>query len=335
MALALERDVSEQEFNRYVNRLLLWDEWMERYPDDVYLLSDTCEVLSVESFFPVYDVFSELMKKYKVNYVQAADLNKIINKLVGNAQKLDGKQVKRVEHECSFTKVKCDVKRQPGCSDQMWRAFERTLQSVYCQCKAGVDKEEAFVLFGKNLDGHVTIKVTFETIEEGAEDFVKHTDSVRVMCCSSLKEFFSMPQTPVRVLQNHRHKEDLSLAVRVAVYQKGQLRRVMDVFSEYRFYIQDSFYKDYRLAHYDSQPNFLTSLTHAMSNCLLNLQLRDREDFRTGKGGNNKQLRNGDYWAWRWYITQSVKMQYWQRKNDYRFANLKEHDIFECEWEGR
>ena len=107
-------------------------------------------------------------------------------------------------------------------------------------------------------------KAKFETIEEGAEDFVSHTDSVKVMCCSSLKEFFSMLQTPVRVLQNHLHKENLSLSVRVAVYQKGQMKRVMDAFSEYR------------LVHYDSQPDFLSIFTHAMSNCLLNQQFRDR-----------------------------------------------------------
>lgn len=333
MVLALDEHVSEREFKLYVNRLILWGQWVERYPEDVFLLSNTCELLSMESFFPVYDVFSKLVQKYKVNYVQAADLNKMINKLVGNASKIDNSVVEQVERECDITLVKCDVKRGEECPERMWRAFERVLRCVYCQCKAGVEKSERFVLFGRNLTGQVTVDVTFDTIEEGKDDFVSHREQTKLMCCSSLKEFFCQREMPVRILQQHRGKEDVSLAIRVAVYQKGNLQRVMDAFTDYHFYIQDSFYKDFSAAKYDCQPAFLSSFTNAVGNCLTGTQVRDREDFRTGRGGNNGQLKKNGYAAWRWYVTQSVKMQYWQRERDYRLANIKEHDIYECVWE--
>ena len=78
MALALEPQAGEKEFKLYVNRLLQWFEWIERYPEDVYLLSDTCELLAFENLYPIYQVFDELVKKYKVNYVQAKALNMFI-----------------------------------------------------------------------------------------------------------------------------------------------------------------------------------------------------------------------------------------------------------------
>lgn len=336
MVLALDRNVSEKDFKRYVNRLLLWDEWMERYPEDVYLLSDTCELLAMEDFFPVYNVFSELVKKYKVDYVQAADLNRIINKLVGHAQKLDNEVVKAVEEDVVLGTPKTDFKpKDDTCPEGMWKAFGRVLNDVYCHCRKSGWKEDSIVLFCKNISRELTFDVVYETMDEGKDEWIKHTHHARVMCCSSLKEFFCHGGTPVKILENHRNKEDISLAVRVAVYQKGSLKRVMDAFSGYQFYIQHSFYKDYTQANYRTQPSFLTSFTNAMSNCLLNRQMRDREDFRTGKGGNNPQMRHGDYGAWRWYVTQSVKMQYWQRGDDYRFANIKEHDIYECVWEDK
>ena len=34
---------------------------------------------------------------------------------------------------------------------------------------------------------------------------------------------------------------------------------------------------------------------------------------------------------WNWGMDH--KMQYWQKDKNYRFANVKEHDIFVCEWE--
>jgi hypothetical protein len=70
-----------------------------------------------------------------------------------------------------------------------------------------------------------------------------------------------------------------------------------------------------------------------ISNVLLNKHLDNREDWRKDIGGSSGQLKNSGYDAWRWFVTQSVKMMYWQRNSHYKFANVKEHDIFVCQWE--
>lgn len=36
MVLALDEHVSEREFKLYVNRLILWGQWVERYPEDCF-----------------------------------------------------------------------------------------------------------------------------------------------------------------------------------------------------------------------------------------------------------------------------------------------------------
>lgn len=330
MALALDENASEKEFMLYVNRLLLWESWMQKFPDDVFMLSDTCSVLSQAGCFPIYDVFSKLLAKYKVNYVLAADLNMYINKLVSGARKLD----QALEGVYEFEPVKLVGYRRQKCDDVVWRAFERTLNYMYSLCKESGLKQESFVLFGKDLPGLVCYQVEFDGFDKQLKP-VKGKAEARVKCCSSLKEFFCDNDTSTVILRNHKKKSDIDLAVRVAVYQRGDRKKVMDVFSNYQFYIQDSFYQDFCGAHYESQPNFLGSFTNAMGNCLTGTQERDREDFRTGKGGNNSQLKKNGYAAWRWFVTKSVKMQYWQKEKDYRFANIKEHDIYECQWEDK
>ena len=330
MALALEPQAGEKEFKLYVNRLLQWFEWIERYPEDVYLLSDTCELLAFENLYPIYQVFDELVKKYKVNYVQAKDLNMFIETVVKNAKKLD----KALEGVYEFEPVKLVGYRRQKCDDVVWKAFERTLNYMCCLCMESGLKQESFVLFGKDLPEMVCYEVEFDGFDKLLKP-VKGKGEARVKCCSSLKEFFCDNDTSTVILRNHKKKSDIDLAVRVAVYQRGDRKKVMDVFSNYQFYIQDSFYKDFCGAHYESQPNFLGSFTNAMGNCLTGSQERDREDFRTGKGGNNGQLKRNGYVAWRWFVTKSVKMQYWQKDKDYRFANIKEHDIYECQWEDK
>jgi len=328
MALALDENASEKEFLLYVNRLLQWENWMQKFPDDVFMLSDTCSVLSQVGCFPIYDVFSKLLDKYKVNYVLAKDLNMYINKLVSGARKLD----RSLEGAYEFEPVRLVGYRRRVCEDVVWQAFERTLDYIYCLCMESGLKQESFVLFGKDLPGEVCFQVEFDGLDKQMKS-VKGKAEAKVMCCSSLKEFFCNNDTSALILRNHREKEDVDLAARVAVYQRGDRKKVMDVFSNYQFYIQDSFYQDFCVAHYESQPNFLSSFTNAIGNCLTGTQIRDREAYRTGRGGNNPQMKHDGYWAWRWFVTKSVKMQYWQRGQDYRFANIKEHDIFECQWE--
>ena len=103
------------------------------------------------------------------------------------------------------------------------------------------------------------------------------------------------------------------------------------------FGIQDTFITDYQNNHYKSQPSFLNSFVDSMSHSLLNMNIRDREDFRTGIGGNNPQKKKakpeGTWLAWRWKVTESVSFQYWMLNGKYRFANIGEHDYYVCKWE--
>ena len=86
---ALDEKISEQDFKLYVNRLLLWDKWMEKYPDDVYVLSNTEDILYDMCYLPIYPVFDKLVKKYRINYVQASNLNQAINRLLHKSRTID------------------------------------------------------------------------------------------------------------------------------------------------------------------------------------------------------------------------------------------------------
>ena len=49
---ALDESISERDFNIYVNRLLLWDKWLEKNPGDVYVLSNTEDILYKMFYLP-------------------------------------------------------------------------------------------------------------------------------------------------------------------------------------------------------------------------------------------------------------------------------------------
>lgn len=336
MLFALQDGISERDFNLFVRRLMMWDRWQEDHPEDVYVLSNTIECLSDCGCYPSYHVFKPLLKKYQIRHCSAADIDRTINKLLTQAHKIDQCANKRVDDELIFQRVR--IKGYPHVAartGRMKRALDRLLWCIYCQMQRQAARREEFVVFIQGVQGEVSFEVEFDTIEEraGMPVEVHHQEVARVPSCSSLKEFFADEAMTLRLLRLTKERADLMLAIRTAIYQHGQLKKMYDAFDHYDFYIQHSFMKDFHEAHYETNQSLQKSLMLAMSHTLLNLNMAQREDYRTGKGGNDGQLGCKGFVAWRRYVTQSVKMQYWQKEKYYRFANVKEHDIFVCEWE--
>lgn len=330
--LALDDQCTEKEFKDYLKRVTGWEKWMEKHPDDVYILSSTEDILSSTLKYPVYPVFEQLLQKYKINYIKACDLNMTISRLL-KAKKIDMVDEVSVTKDAIPNSIVITTDSDGKIvKNNAFGVLHELLWHVYCRIMTQNDNPDTYLIFAKNLSDNVNIKVEYLTIEEGREDFVCHEDCISIRCHSSMKDFFKNACSPDKILSNVVRKEDLMLAIRVSVYQRGALKKWAESL-DYKFLIQDSFFKDYKDAHYNSNSTIKNRLMEEISNVLLNQHLENREDWRIDKGPNSEQLVVHDYKAWRWFITQSVKMMYWQQDKDYKFANVKEHDIFVCQWE--
>ena len=70
-----------------------------------------------------------------------------------------------------------------------------------------------------------------------------------------------------------------------------------------------------------------------MTDAVTDQNLRKVHAIRTGKKGNDPQLKVMDFGAERRDITTSIKLAYWKKGRQYRMANMKEHDFVEPTWE--
>lgn len=329
---ALDANATKREFNIFVNRILLWDKWFNDHPDDVYILSDTSSRLFEMGVFPVYDVFEALANKHDIRHVQPSNVNQIINRLLQRANEIDRYKGCRVDGDMALEEMLAN-------GTKAGRDMQQLLWPLYCRCRMSGERMNTFIVIGKDFDRNVTLDVTYKTLAECKGELVEKEqhDHVELICVPSLPQFFRTSGVARDILVRSDEIDDLYLAVRVAVYQNGELEKVADAYSKYPFTIQRTFHRDYRNNHYLSKPGFLTSYIEAMSHSLLNKSLRHREDFRTGKGGDNPQMRHnakdGVWLAWRWKVTESVSFQYWRLDAKVRFANIGEHDYFCCSWE--
>lgn len=331
--LALDENCSEKESKDYLKRVTGWEKWMKNHPNDVFILSSTEDILSKSLKYPIYPVFEKLLEKYKIDYVRACDLNQTISRLL-KAKKIDKVDDASVTQDAIADEITIKADSDGRLIEaEDTGALHELLWNVYCRITSQKDKPDTYLVFARNLSDRVTLNVEYSTLEDDKEDFTSHKDKVVIRCHSSLKDFFKSTSTPDNILSNVKSKDDLSLAIRVSVYQRGNLKKWAESIDNYNFTIQDSFYKDYRDAHYDSNTTIKNRLMEEMSNVLLNNHLENREDWREDIGGNSNQLIVKGYYAWRWFVSRSVKMMYWQKEKHYKFANVKEHDIFVFRWE--
>lgn len=332
---ALDQNISEEQFLRFVKQMLEWKDWLERRNEDIFILSDTEIILGKNNCYPMAHVAKRLMNSFNSWPIQGADIDQFMRNL--------GKKAKKIDLLCDKSEwefIDASIEMENGSvlakrSPSMAKALKRLLWFTYQHSEQQGIPIGSYTLFAKDLSGSMSVSLKGGKLveKEGKLVIVDTAVSKAIACKSSLGDYFKGTETPLKICRYSADRQDLDLAVRIALFQQGGHKSIADVFKGYSFYIQKSYYKDFDRAHYSTDASFLRSWLEAMTEILQNKHLDKREDYRTGKGGNNPQQFHGQYAAWRWYVTQSVKMQYWQKDKNYRFANVKEHDIFVCEWE--
>ena len=108
---------------------------------------------------------------------------------------------------------------------------------------------------------------------------------------------------------------------------------MVSVYENYNFVLQDSFYEDYQNGHYRSKDQEIRSTIQSVTDAVTEQNMAKVHAIRTGKGGNDPQLMINDYGAQRRDITTSIKLAYWKKGRELKFANMREHDFFEPTWE--
>ena len=332
MLFAFDQDLSEQELIDYLEELQGLDDWWDRHREDMFVQDTASDALWQNSYYPMADTLKPLMEKHSINFIQYGDVNKIIDKMLTKSMKID----KLYDGVCGMKKqtlkqsitVKPNVKRPKEMHDELmallWHVFMAHEMKGY--------DEKAFVVITKGISEIVSVEYEYEELDEKLV-LKDRNGSSEVNCKSSLADFLTDNATPYLLWKTAERKDDLDLGVRVAVLQFKGGGDIASIYADYNFTIQDSFYDDYCEGHYQSKDQDIRSTIQAVRDALTEQNMNKVHAIRTGKNGNDPQLKIDDYGAQRRNITTSIKLAYWKKGRDYKIANMREHDFFEPTWE--
>lgn len=208
----------------------------------------------------------------------------------------------------------------------------KLLWHVFMAHVVGGYDEKSFVVITKGISDIVSIKYVYEELDEHYE-LKERIDSSEVNCKDLLEDFLNDTATPFLLWKTALRKDDLDLGIRVAVMQqKGELD-MASVYENYDFVLQNSFCEDYCNGHYQSKDQDIRSTIQSVTDAVTEQNMAKVHAIRTGKNGNDPQLKINDYGAQRRDITTSIKLAYWKKGREIKFANMREHDFFEPTWE--
>ena len=335
MLFAFEPDMSEQELTDYLDELLALDDWWNRHREDMFVQDSSKGVLWENSYFPIADTLKPLLEKYGINYIQYDDVSRIIDKVLSKSKIIESLfdelcGIKKQTLKQEFV-AKAKVKRSDTLNEELFKLFGK----VFLANMNGGYDEKSFVIITKGISDTVNVEYVYEEIEdnEGAWALVEKTGKQGANCKGSLSEFLKDKQTPFLLWKTAERKDDLDLGIRVALLQASGEDDLNRTYDNYNFVIQNSFYQDYCDGHYQSKDSDIRSTIQAVTDAVMENNLKKMHAIRVGKGGNDPQLTKNGYDAQRRNITTSIKLAYWKKAREFKIANMKEHDFVECSWE--
>ena len=336
MLFAFEQDLSEQELTDYLDELLAMDEWWDKHKDDMYIQDTTSDVLYNNNYYPTGDSLKPLLEKHRINFIQYGDVEKIIVKMLNKTQMIESLyDDPLLEMKSQNLKQPMAVQPEVRRPQELHDALLNLLWHIFLAREKGDCDEKSFVVITKGVSEMVSVEYEYEEYEEANGDIVanERKGTLEVNCKCSLDDFLSDDKTPFLLWKTAERKDDLDLGIRVAaMHVKGECE-LSEIYKDYSFVMQDSFYKDYCDGHYKNKDQDIRSTIQSVTDAVTEQNMKKVHAIRTGSKGSCPQLVIKDYGAQRRDITTSIKLAYWKKGRELKFANMREHDFFEPTWE--
>lgn len=329
LLFAFDQNTTEDELVEYLAELINLDDWWTNHKDEMYVLSNTGDVLCENGYYPLIESLKPLLDKYGIDFISYKDIGRMLDKYLNKSKYIDevcNEQMIGLNGWKYEKPLTSDVSSRPKLLHEQ---FENILWDVACMRMIKEEDAETYVTIAKGISEDIKVKFKYETIEtvDGKEVLLEKEECAVIYCKSSLTDFLKNAKTPFLIWKFAESKDDLDLGVRISVYQAKNMTSLDEAYVNYNFVIQQSFYDDFENGHYKNRESDITSTLQALTDAVTDKNLRKMHAIREGKSGASKDLVVNGYDAKRRDITTSIKVAYWKKGKEFRIANMKEHDL--------
>lgn len=323
LLFALDEKATQNSFECFIQQLITLEKWQKNNPGKFFVLSDIMGLLAENDFYPFDNRVKAFIQKYGISYIQAADVSRIMGKIIDKSRQLDQLCSDRFVDYLGFEIVDPENYRFVNRSQPFLDSIGKMIWyvSLYSDEKKCSDK--SFSFFFKGISNVFRVDLRYNELID--DDIEECSRSLAISCHESVCDLLNDVNTPFLLWSNAEDTNDMEWGIKSALAQKDGVSDCMDL-DQFDFCIQHSFFEDMSSHHYMDEVVVVNEGIHAIVNTILGVDKRKAHPIRENEGGNSPDLKVGRFKAFRRELPSGGRrIHYWKSGQTFCFANIDEH----------
>ena len=318
-------------FESYIDNILGWRDLATSEWSNLFTLRETIEVLYNVERYPLHPHLRMAISKYEINYIQPQDIITIVDSLLAKIAKIQD----HLSIEDSLYNL---VSLSPEINERE-EIFKIKISDLltYASLKCLIDNENENlqkILLAQRHITSIDICSDIQILEFKNKDLSNNTP---ITLCNSFSCFpdytsYCLQIDCVLIWSRTKDTNIRKEAIKLYAFQRANnlgIKRNLEEIANYQ--LKDSFLSSISALNLETNAAKLKLLLQTMSDVILNINLQNTHALRKGPKGNDPQICEGQWKAWRMDIDYEYHLHYWKKAETIIFSKMVLHNDFSIE----
>lgn len=315
--------LTKDQLEEFIENLIDWKKLIDLNWGRVFKPTETFDILFKNNLYPYVESLKELIDKYKIDYIQPEEIDKIVNSVLN--------KLPLIEDYSEINDVLIDndnLRVSENRNEDFIHILKKLVTILKINCTINKTREDENVILSKDLEIPV---IKFDALIS-IVDSIHNIDlpialNIEFFHFINFKDFCSKIE-PAIVWINAQNEMCIRMAIYIKIFQFD--RNIDFVYQENKpnFILYDTFFKSMRSLNFHAEEAKIDILLRALYEEILNINMKDTHELREGKSGGSKQISHKGYLAWRRDIDYEYHLHYWKKGNELIFTDIVPHNDF-------
>lgn len=318
-----KNNITKYQIELFIEKIIDWKKLIDCNWSNVYKLRETFDILFKNNLFPLVNDIKDIIAKHNIDYIQPEEVDKILNSLLN--------KLPTVEDYSKISDLLIDnddFTFNDSRNDDFKNAFKKLTILAKLDCIQNKTNEDSSIIISTELmQSKIEYNVKLSIVESDNTFDLSKPFKINFHQYTTYKSF-CLSTDPKVIWLNYIDNNCFKVSLYISLYQYDNQFEYFYFDKEPNFKFSESFYKSLKDLRFNDDETKANILIRAITEEILNINMKDTHELRETKGGNSKQLKDNNYSAWRRDLDYEYHLHYWKRGNELIFSDIVNHNNF-------
>ena len=321
-------------FVAYVRDLLEWESLCDCKWARVFILRETYSILAKQNHYPLWSDLKTMIEKYSIDYIQPDNIVILVNSFLDKFTQIESTlQIIDLLAEHTIIKPSNHLNER---AEPFQEIYKKTL--IYMSLKSRLHQEpsDEQLLITTEIDSNSRVSIEAELImiefEDGSENEAKLSfpvllSDVFTNCKNYENLLLSVNPETMWLKSNNSTSSKMAIIICTYILSRNinteiKFNELLDV------EFGKSFINSAQGLGFCNEQNKIKMFLRSVSELILSVNLNKSHALRNDEGGNNLQIEQNGYKAWRRDIDYEYHLHYWKKAEHIILSSIVTHNDF-------